>query len=201
MFRELLKRLFKKKHYYEIKCPYTYVVKDGYGFLWDIYTRPITDIVQAYKDEFNENPASFFDCGCAAGHLMVQAEQMGMTVNGIDIKEYKKVHPNVQVGSILDYQKPIQYDLIYCNEVLSCLKEDEIPVILDKFKPSKLLLAIHLTTEDDEKAGGTTYRKNANGPRLIKSQKWWLNCFNQSGYNAKFNPNIGCFIARPRERD
>ncbi len=201
MFRELLKRLFKKKHYYEIKCPYTYIAKDGDGFLWDIYTRPIKDIVQAYQDEFHEKPSTFFDCGCASGHLMVQAENMGMTVNGIDIKEYKKVHQNVQVSSILDYPTPIQCDLIYCNEVLSCLQEDEIPVVLNKFKPSKLLVAIHLTTEDDENAGGKSYRQNTNGNRLIKSQKWWLDCFNQNGFRAKFDPKIGCFIASSKERD
>ncbi len=191
----------KQKCYYEIKCPYTYKAWDrkNRGW-WIIYTQPLKKITNLYQEELGEKPMSFFDCGCANGQLLVQAEEMGMRVNGIDIKEYKPVHPNVTIGSILDYQQPINHDLVYCNEVLTCVKEKEIPAVLDKFKSSKMVIAIHLTTEDDEKAGGTRYREHS-GPRVIKSQKWWVDCFNKNGFNAKFHEQSGFFIARPRERD
>lgn len=193
--------LFRKKHYYEIKCSYNYVARDTSGAMWQIYTHPVKKIAQLYQDEFKEKPLSFFDCGCSNGHLMQQAEKMGMRVNGIDVKEYPSTHPNVVVGSILDYETPINHDLVYCNEVLTCVKEEEIPSVLDKFKDSKMLVAIHLTTEDDEKAGGTKYRENTKGPRVIKSQNWWLNCFNKNGFNAKYHSKFGCFIAKPKQRE
>ena len=209
---DFLKQLiheFKKKYiwkkipkcYYEIKCPYTYQAYDKQNKCWwIIYTQPLKKITNLYQTEFGKKPLSFFDCGCASGQLLVQAEEMGMTVNGIDIKEYKSLHPNVTVGSILDYNKPINHDLVYCNEVLTCVKEEEIPAVLDKFKSTKMLVAVHLTTEDDEKAGGTSYRE-ASGPRVIKSQKWWLDCFNKNGFNAKFHEKSGFFIAKPRQRE
>ena len=188
--------------YYEIKCPYTYEAWDRKNRCWwIIYTQPLKKITNLYQEEFGEKPLSFFDCGCANGQLLVQAEEMGMRVNGIDIKEYKPMHPNVTVGSILDYQQPINHDLVYCNEVLTCVKEEEIPAVLDKFKSTKMLVAIHLTTEDDEKAGGTEYRANTVGPRVIKSQKWWIDCFNKNGFNAKFHEQSGLFVAKPRQRD
>lgn len=196
------KRLFRKsKHYYEIKLPYTYTARDKNGDLWQIYSQPIKKIIGVYKEELGEKPLSFFDCGCASGKLMAQAEKMGITVNGIDVKEYCFSHPKVQIDSILEYNQPIKHDLIYCNEVLTCVKEDEIPIVLDKFKSSKMVVAVHLTTEDDEKAGGTEYRARTVGPRVIKSQKWWLDCFNRNGFKAKFCEKTGFFVARPHERD
>lgn len=191
----------KPKCYYEIKCPYTYHAWDKQNKCWwIIFTQPLKKITNLYQKEFGKKPHSFFDCGCANGQLLVQAEEMGMKVNGIDIKEYKSMHPNVTVGSILDYNKPINHDLVYCNEVLTCVKEEEIPAVLDKFKSTKMLVAVHLTTEDDEKAGGTSYRE-ASGPRVIKSQKWWLDCFDKNGFNAKFHKKTGLFIAKPRQRE
>lgn len=192
---------FRKKHYYEIKCSYTYCAQDFEGTLWEIYSHKFKKIAHIYKQEIGEKPHTFFDCGCASGQLMVQAEKMGITAYGIDIKEYKPIHPNIKIGSILHLEEPINCDLIYCNEVLSCLYENEIPIVLEKFKSSKLLIATHLTTEDDEKAGGTTYRSNTKGYRLIKSQQWWHNRFHSSGYDSKIDPRTGCFIAIPRQRE
>ncbi len=194
-------KLFRKKHYYEIKCSYTYTASDKKGNMWDIYTHPVKKIANLYQEEFGEKPMSFFDCGCASGKLLVQAEKMGMRVNGIDVRDYNTIHPNVTIGSILDYKEPINHDLIYCNEVLTCVKEEEIPAVLDKFKSAKMVVAIHLTTEDDEKAGGTEYRAKTTDPRVIKSQKWWLNCFNKNGFDAKFHEQSGFFVAKPRQRD
>ena len=191
----------KTKCYYEMKCPYTYEAWDKTNCCWRIiFTQPLKEITKLYQKELGEKPLSFFDCGCASGKLLVQAENMGMRVNGIDIREYKPLHKNITVGSILDYQQPINHDLVYCNEVLTCVKEEEIPAVLNKFKDSKLVVAIHLTTEDDEKAGGTEYREHS-GPRVIKSQKWWIDCFNKNGFNAKFHEKSGFFVAKPRERD
>ncbi len=192
---------FRKKSYYEIKCPYRYIATEKAGDMWWIYTRPFKEIITAYEEEFQEKPHSFFDCGCASGQLLVQAEKMGMRVNGIDIKEYEAIHPNVEVGSILEYSKPIDHDLVYCNDVLTCVSEEEVPAVLDKFKRAKLLVAIHLTSEDDEKAGGSEYREKSKFHRLIKSQNWWLNCFDKNGFNAKFCDKTGFFVAKSRERD
>ena len=209
---DFFKKLFNKsedkpkkkkviRNYYAIKCSYTYNTIDKHGDVWSVYTHPVKKIVGLYTEELGEKPLSFFDCGCSNGHLMQQAEEMGMRVNGIDVREYPQTHPNVVVGSILDYETPINHDLVYCNEVLTCVKEEEIPAVLNKFKDSKMLIALHLTTEDDEKAGGTAYRRGTVGPRVIKSQKWWLDCFNRNGFNAKYHEQTGCFIAQSRQRD
>lgn len=195
------KKIFGSKIYYEIKCSYNYIAEDKAGDLWVVYTHPVKKIADIYKKEFKTEPLSFFDCGCGCGKLLVQAEEMGMKVQGIDIKEYCPLHPNIKIVSILEYEKPITQDLVYCNEVLSCLKEEELPVALNKFKNSKMVVAIHNTTDDDKKAGGTAYRQNARGPRLIKSQKWWIDCFNKNGFNAYFHKSSGCFVAKSRTHD
>ncbi len=135
-----------------------------------------------------------------------QAEEMKMRVQGIDIQKYpsllRKTHPNIEIVSILDYQKPINYDIVFCNGTLTYLNESTIGQAIEKFKTAKMVIAIHNTTEDDEKAGGTDYRSpHPTKPRLIKSQKWWVNRFKQAGFNAKYDPKTDCFIAQYRQRE
>ena len=74
-----------------------------------------------------------------------------MQVNGIDVRNYKSAYLNITIGSILDYEQPINHNLIYCNEVLTCVQEEEIPAVLNKFKSAKMIVAVHLSTEDDKK--------------------------------------------------
>lgn len=195
----------EKEHYYDKKYTFTYPVYDWKGF-WKFYTLPVKTLVSIYEAETREKPTSFFDCGCATGELLKQAEKMGMRVQGIDIKKYptflKKQHPNIEIVSITDYIKPLNYDLIYCNGTLTYLNENNLNIVLNKFKQAKMVIAIHNTTEDDEKAGGTDYRSpSPEKPRLIKSQNWWVNKFNQAGFQAKYDPKTDCFIVQTKQRE
>lgn len=198
-----LELVMRTKHYYDKKYTFSYPVPDWTGY-WKFYTLPVKTLSTIYENETGKKPTSFFDCGCATGELLKQAEKMGMRVHGIDVKKYpsffKKNHPHIEIISILDYQKPINYDIVYCNGTLTYLTEETLNIALDKFKTAQMVIAIHNTTEDDEKAGGTDYRSPSDEkPRLIKSQNWWVNRFNQAGFNAKYDPKTDCFIARPCE--
>lgn len=191
----------KKEHYYDKKYTYKYPLKS-----WIFYTLPIKTLADIYENETGKKATSFFDCGCAGGELLYQAEKMNMCVQGIDVERYdsfwKKSHPNIEICSILNYQKPINYDIVYCNGTLTYLNEDNLHIALNKFKSAKMVIAIHNTTEDDEKAGGPDYRSpHPTKPRLIKSQKWWVNRFKQAGFNAKYDPRTDCFIATPHIRE
>lgn len=195
----------QKEHYYDKKYSFTYPVFKWSGF-WKFYTLPVKTLADIYEKETGKKPTSFFDCGCATGELLKQAEKMDMRVQGIDIQKYpsllRKTHPNIEICSILDYQKPINYDIVYCNGTLTYLNESNIGQALEKFKTAKMVIAIHNTTEDDEKAGGTSYRSpDPAKPRLIKSQKWWVSRFQQAGFNAKYDPKTDCFIATPHVRE
>lgn len=201
-----LKGLFmQKEHYYDKKYSFTYPVLDWCGF-WTFYTLPIKTIMGIYEKETGKKPTSFFDCGCATGELLRQAEAQGMNVMGIDVRKYpsifKKRHPKIEIVSILDYQKPINYDIVFCNGTLTYLTEDNLDVALNKFKAAKMVIAIHNTIEDDEKAGGSDYRSpSVNKPRLIKSQKWWVDRFNAAGFISKYDAFTDCFIAQPKVRE
>lgn len=194
-----------KPHYYDKKYSFTYTVCDWNGY-WKFYTLPFNTLANLYEKETGKKPTSFFDCGCSTGKLLKQAESQGLTVQGIDIKKYpsffSKPHPNIEIVSVLDYNKPISYDIVYCNGTLTYLNEDNLDIALNKFKKAGMLIAIHNTTEDDEKAGGTEYRSpSPKKPRLIKSQKWWVNRLQQAGFNAKYDSATDCFIAVPRYRE
>lgn len=191
----------KKEHYYDKKYTYKYPLKS-----WIFYTLTIKTLADIYENETGKKATSFFDCGCAGGELLYQAEKMNMCVQGIDVERYdsfwKKSHPNIEICSILNYQKPINYDIVYCNGTLTYLNEDNLHIALNKFKSAKMVIAIHNTTEDDKKAGGPDYRSpHPTKPRLIKSQKWWVNRFKQAGFSAKYDPKTDCFIATPYTHD
>lgn len=195
----------KKEHYYNQKYSFTYPVFRWDGF-WVFYTLPVKDIAQIYENETGKKPTSFFDCGCATGELLQQAENMNMRVQGIDIKKYpslfKPLHPNIEIVSILNYQKPIDYDIVFLNGTLTYLNENEVDIALQKFKNASLVIAIHNTIKDDEKAGGPEYRDpKPTKPRLIKRRQWWVKKFQSNGFEAKYDPKTDCFITRAKERE
>lgn len=194
-----------QKHYYHQKYSYTYPVFRWDGF-WVFCTLPVKTLAEIYEKETGEKAKSFFDCGCATGELLKQAEKMNMKVQGIDVRSYpaffSKPHPNIEITSIENYQKRIQYDLVFLNGTLTYLNEKTVDGVLQKFLPSKLVIAIHNTVEDDEKAGSPEYRDPKPGkPRLIKRQQWWVNKFIQNGFNARYDANTDCFIASPKVRE
>lgn len=194
----------RPKHYYDQKYSFTYPVFRWDGF-WVFCTLPVKDIAKIYENETGKKPTSFFDCGCATGELLKQAESMNMRVQGIDIKKYpslfKPLHPNIEIVSILNYQKPIDYDIVFLNGTLTYLSENEVNVALQKFKNAGLVIAIHNTIEDDEKAGGPEYRDpKPTKPRLIKRQEWWVKKFQSNGFEARYDAKTDCFIAKSKER-
>ncbi len=203
LIKGLLK--MKPKHYYDQKYSYTYPVFRWDGF-WVFCTLPVKDLVKIYEKEIGSKPTSFFDCGCATGELLRQAESMNMRVQGIDIKKYpslfKPPHPNIEIVSILNYKKSINYDIVFLNGTLTYLNEKEVDTALQKFKNAKLVIAIHNTIEDDEKAGGTEYRDpKPNKPRLIKRQNWWVQKFKENGFNARYDSKTDCFLATPKIKE
>ena len=56
--------------------------------------------------------------------------------------------------------EPIESDIVFCNGTLTYFSEKELPIVLDKFKKSKMVCAIHNTTEDVANA-------MANGDELL----------------------------------
>ena len=100
------------------------------------------------------------------------------------------------------YQKPIKHDIVFLNGTLTYLNEKEVDIALQKFKSAGLVIAIHNTIEDDEKAGGPEYRDpKPNKPRLIKRQQWWIEKFKSNGFEARYDPKTDCFIAKAKERE
>ena len=105
----------------------------------------------------------------------------------------------IQIKSILDCE-PVKADLVYCNGILTYFDEATLSRVLAKFKNVKMLCAIHNTTEDymvAEKMGdklGTCQEL-----KTVKSNEWWIETFNQNGFDAVFNHWLRCFVAIPNK--
>ena len=101
--------------------------------------------------------------------------------------------------SVLDC-KPIKADLVYCNRILTYFDEDTLNTVLAKFKNAKMVCAIHNTIEDynaAEKMGcklGTCQEL-----KTVKPNDWWIETFNQNGFDAVFNHWLRCFVATPQK--
>lgn len=104
----------------------------------------------------------------------------------------------IQIKSILDC-KPIKADLVYCNGILTYFDEATLPSVLAKFQNTNMVCAIHNTIEDygaAKKMGqelGTCQEL-----KTVKSNDWWIDKFNQNGFDAKFNHWLRCFVATPQ---
>ena len=64
-----------------------------------------------------------------------------------------------------------------------------------------MLVAIHNTTEDIEAAAamGCTLT-TCNKLRLIKSRDWWIDKFNNNGFNTEYDTKTQCFYAVSKTR-
>lgn len=193
-------------HYYYQKYPYlnyNYFDTDG---IWTMFSIPPKMLIDEFVNKFGYKPKTFFDCGAATGVIVFMAQRLGMDARGIDIKKYpyqfnhlEELFTNgkIQIKSILDHE-PIVADIVFCNGTLTYFSEKELPQVLDKFKKSKMICAIHNTTEDVAAA-----QKNGdelitcNKTRLIKPQNWWMDTFTKNGFNVKYADHIRCFCAVP----
>ena len=193
-------------HYYYQKYPYlhyNYFDTDG---AWTMFSIPPKMLATEFANTFGRPPKSFFDCGAATGVIVWLAQRSGMDARGIDIKKYPQQfccydelfrNGKIQIKSILD-SEPIIADIVFCNGTLTYFIEDELAQVLDKFRQSKMLCAIHNTTEDVDAA-----RQNGdelttcNKPRLIRPRQWWIDTFTKNGFNTKYADYIRCFCAVP----
>ncbi|MBE6457614.1 MAG: hypothetical protein E7011_02295 [Alphaproteobacteria bacterium] len=89
-------------------------------------------------------------------------------------------------------------DIVFCNGTLTYFSEQELPNVLDKFRNSKMICAIHNTTEDVAAAAANgDILTTCNKTRLIKPQNWWMDTFTKNGFNVKYAEHIRCFCAIP----
>lgn len=193
-------------HYYYQKYPYLhYNYRDADG-LWIMFSIPPEMLAAEFQNTFGHAPKSFFDCGAATGFIVRRAQRLGMDARGVDIKKYpfhfsylEELFESgkIQIKSVLDCE-PIKSDIVYCNGTLTYFTEDELPRVLNKFQPSKMLFAIHNTAEDILAARAQGYElTNYNKPRLIRTQDWWMETFIKNGFKTRYSETLGCFCAIP----
>ena len=175
-----------------------------------LFSIPVKNLVEVYKSYHGHLPGRFFDCGAAGGELIHQAEELGISASGIDIKRYPTNLPamkkyekyfrsgQIQIKSILDCV-PVCADLAYCNGTLTYMNETTLPLALDKFKNVGMLIAIHNTTEDITAARKMGEELLHGESRLIRSNQWWLDTFKQNGFHAELNPRINAFCLVPQK--
>ncbi len=188
--------------YYSKKYPVWYPVVYNDGSYEYFFTVPVPQLVRLYKKKMGEKPTSFFDCGCGMGALLFQGSGLGLKVKGIDVEKYPQPYKkpqNIEIVSILDYKQPIDYDIAFCNGTLTYLNEETVTVALQKLKAARMLIVIQNTTEDYEASGGCLTERTE--PRLIRSQKWWLNKLRQAGFDAEYDLKSGCFLAKSSSRE
>lgn len=196
--------------YYDKKYPLLhYPFRDVDGSSWYMFSIPVCNLAEIYRSYYGKNPNSFFDCGAAVGELIHQAEELGMQASGIDIKRYPTGFPTmrkyekyfqtgqIQIKSILN-SAPIQADLAYCNGTLTYMNEITLPMALSKFRNVGMLIAIHNTTEDIVAAKQMGEKLLHDEPRLIKPNQWWINTFQQNGFDVTINQKHNTFCAVPR---
>ena len=134
---------------------------------------------------------------------------MGLDARGIDIKRYPNTHPfaattdplfadgHIQIKSILDIDS-VTADLAYCNGTLTYMNEMTLPLALARMQNVRMLIAIHNTTEDIALAATMGYPIVYDEPRLVRSNQWWMDMFQQNGFDVDFDMKNGCFCARPQ---
>lgn len=196
-------------HYYDIKYPFlNYRFREMDGTPMIMYSIPVVGLIQLYRRYVGGRPDSLFDCGCATGEIIRQAEELGIMATGIDVKKYQiddarcqKYFDSgrIQMRSILDYDL-VSADIAYCNGTLTYLSRETLPLALEKFKRVGMLIAIHNTTEDVRSANEMGWELLHNEPRLIRSKSWWMQTLRKNGFDVKYDTQYNCFCALPNQK-
>ena len=196
-------------HYYFKKYPFLHYEYTDFDGRYVMFSVPPEMLVSDFMKRFGTIPKTFFDCGAANGEIVYRAEKLGLSAQGIDIREYPYVNPKlvelfqdnkIEIMSILDYPQ-VRSDLVFCNGTLTYFTEQELPKVLNKFVNCKMLVSIHNTTEDVDAA-----RKQGdelltcNKLRLIKPRDWWAKTFTKNGFNTEYNKQTQCFYSIPKTR-
>lgn len=201
--------------YYFKKYSFNYPFFENDGSFALMCTIPVGALVRMYKARIGRAPESFFDCGAAIGYLVAMADKMGLRARGIDVRRYTggqerlyNINPlyrhcgemfrrgYIKIESILD-AAPVTADLAYCNGTLTYMNEVTLPLVLDKFRNTKMLVAIHNTSEDVAAAKAMGDPIVHHGPRLIRSKDWWMSKFRANGFAVDWDDDNGCFCVRP----
>ncbi len=173
-----------------------------------MFSVPPAAMVEMYRARLGTAPRSLFDCGAATGEIVHRAHQIGLRASGVDIKQYPipPAHQKyfddgrIQIKSILDCA-PVRADIAYCNGTLTYMNETTLPLVLERFKNVKMLIAIHNTTEDidDARARGEELL-TVSKVRLTRPVAWWMDTFDKNGFDTDFDSKYNCFCAIPRAR-
>lgn len=173
-----------------------------------MYTIPVEEMVKIYSTFNDTAPKTFFDCGAANGHILLEAEKMGISVSGVEKDKYylktQEQKDLVKQGKlqIMPIEKcaPIKADLAYCNGVLTYMDEVQLALTLSKFGNVNTLIVSHDTFDDilDAKTNDyhIPYQKNQN----IKPIIWWIAYFQTNGFEALYDSKRFCFVLFPKKQ-
>lgn len=209
--------IFGNEHFLQQKYGHSYSFMDyadiannsGDIIPWRMFTVPMPYLVDMYKEHYKNAPKTMIDCGAAYGYMIRWAEKMGIKASGIDMRkypfptnEYRRYFNNgkIRICNLLDVE-PFSQDLAYANGMFTYLAERDLNAAISKFKNVKMLIAIHNTTEDiaAAKEYGTPIDIDCQS-RLIRSNNWWIDRFQENGFDAVFNKKYSCFCITPKTR-
>ena len=197
-------------HYYDKKYPYLqYSYPEGI-----MCSVPPKLLAVLYKKHYGKKPKTFFDCGAATGVVIKLAMEYSMDARGVDVRDYNKdpwyinswfgCHPvwvkqrdKRKEYAVSDLAKLVTDGRIQIKSILDC-KPIKADFVLAKFQNVNMLCAIHNTIEDYDAAKkmgqelGTCQEL-----KTVKPNDWWIDKFNQNGFDAKFNHWLRCFVATP----
>ena len=197
-------------HYYDKKYPYLqYSYPEGI-----MCSVPPKLLAVLYKRHYGKKPKTFFDCGAATGVVIKLAMEYSMDARGVDVRDYNKdpwyinswfgCHPvwvkqrdKRKEYAVSDLAKLVTDGRIQIKSILDC-KPIKADFVLAKFQNVNMLCAIHNTIEDYDAAKkmgqelGTCQEL-----KTVKPNDWWIDKFNQNGFDAKFNHWLRCFVATP----
>ena len=170
-----------------------------YNDLWKDYTIDPSVLISIYKVlQDGCMPQSFIDIGCADGRFSRAIENLGVKeVRGIDIDPdfCKNDKVDIEICSILDYTKPLDYDLVYVNNVWTYFSEQELDSILPKFKPAKVTVVFQANFEKGFGQDGDPFPVH----KLVRPVLWWCDKFARHGLKAGFSKALPAYALIPAD--
>lgn len=137
------------------------------------------------------NPKTVLDVGCATGHLVEALRDLGVEAYGIDISKYaienvrEDIKPYCAVCSCaesLPKNFPKKYDLVFSNEVIEHLYEEDTEKAINNICTMSDLILLGTTSSDFEDKTHLNVRQREHWAKMLAKN----GMFNRLDYSAAY---------------
>jgi len=148
-------------------------------------------------------PESYIHMNCAnskplqAAFLYLNDKGIRPEIKGLAVNRAACDSPllDIEVGSIELYDKPLDYDLVYCNKTMNYVPVDRLGGVMEKLRAAKVIISRQVDFGDY----ALSEKDPKGNPIFARPVLWWLEEYAWYGFKAFYLPYYHVYVLQKDE--